>query len=152
MKYYYYILYRIFNSLSDQKKHNNAGTISILLTNTSTLIVWFGIYTMLLYIDYYCFNISNILIPNQFFVLIYVIILALLNYYFFIKDKRFLNYGFEADKKGGYFIVGFIILMAVSFVFIANKNREKISNEREKVRIENRDAFSYDTFIKNGFL
>lgn len=137
MKYYYYILYRIFNSLSDSKKQNNAATISILLTNTSTLIVWFGIYTMLSYIDYYCFNILNILIPNEFFVLIYVIILGLLNYYFFIKGKKFLNYGFKADKKGGYFIVGFIILMALSFVFVANKNRQKISQERKKERIEN---------------
>jgi len=137
MKYYYYILYRIFNSLNDPKKHNNAVTISILLTNTSTLIVWFGIYTILSYIDYYCFDISKILIPNEFSVFIYVIIFGLLNYYFFRKDKKFLNYGFEADKKGGYFIVVFIILMAVSFVFIANKNREKISQEREKARIEN---------------
>lgn len=148
MKSYYYILYRIFNSLSNSKKQNNAETISILLTNTSTLIVWFGLYTMLSYIDYYCFNISNILIPNKFFVLIYVIILALLNYYFFIKDKKFLNYGFEADKKGGYFIVGFIILMAVSFVFIANKNREKISKEREKARIEDSKYFNDDLLTK----
>jgi len=88
-------------------------------------------------LTYYCFDISKILIPNEFSVFIYVIIFGLLNYYFFIKDKKFLNYGFEADKKGGYFIVVFIILMAVSFVFIANKNREKISQEREKARIEN---------------
>lgn len=137
MTYYYYILYRIFNSLSDPKKQNNTVTINILLTNTSTLILWFGIYTILTYIDYYCFNISSILVPNQSFVVIYVIILALLNYYFFIKDKKFLNYGFKADKKGGYFIVGFIILMAVSFVFVAKNNREKISQERKKATIEN---------------
>lgn len=137
MRYYYYILYRIFNSLSEPRKQNNARTINILLTNTSTLIVWFGIYTLLSYTDYYCFSISDILIPNKYFVFIYIIILAFLNYYFFIKDKKFLNYGFKADKKGGYSIIGFIVIVVLLFVFIANKNREKISKEREKTKIEN---------------
>ena len=136
MTYYYYILYRIFNTLSNPKKQNNATTINILLTNTSTLIVWFGIYTMLSYVDYYCFNISNVLVPNEFFVFFYLVILGSLNYYFFIKDKKFLNYGFKADKKGGYLILGFIIFLVVSFVFVANKNREKISKEYENARIE----------------
>nr|WP_314896679.1 hypothetical protein [uncultured Flavobacterium sp.] len=138
MKPYYYLLFRIYSSLNDPKKQNDARTINILLTNTSSLLIWLICYEMIVYLSYYCFNISDLIIPNKFFVLFYMLLIWIINYYYFIKGKKFLNYNFKTDKKGGYAIIGFIAILALSFVFIANKNREKIFKEREKARTESK--------------
>jgi len=79
----------------------------------------------------------DVIISGKLSVIISLISIAFLNYWFFIRPKKFLNYGFKADKKGGFAIIGFIVLLALIFVFIANKNRDKIFKEREKARIEN---------------
>jgi amino acid transporter len=80
----------------------------------------------------------NQLLPNKFSVITLMIVIGFVNYWFFIKPKKFLNYNFKADKKSGYAIIGFIVFLALMFVLIANKNREKIFKEREKTRIENK--------------
>ena len=135
MKCYYYFLFRIFSALSDPRKKNDATTITILLTNTSTLIVCFVIYTLLLYFDNYFFNISNMILPNKTAVLASFVVIAFLNYMFFIKPKRFLNYNFKPDKKGGYTLVAFIVFLAMTFVFVANKNRDKIFKQNKEIII-----------------
>lgn len=65
-------------------------------------------------------------------------IIGFVNYWFFIRKRKFVNYNFKTDKKGGYTIIGFMVFLALMFVLIANKNREKIFKEREKERIENK--------------
>ena len=132
MKFYYYLLFRVFTSLNDPRKKNDAMTINVLLTNVSTLIIWFIIYTLLLFIDNYCFTITEKILPNKTGLIFLVLFIGFLNYMFFIKPKKFLNYGFKTDKKGGFTIVGFLIIVVICFVFVTNKSRYKIFKEREK--------------------
>lgn len=138
MRAYYYLLFRLYSALSEPKKQNDEKTILYLIVSTSTFLVCFLMLTIILYVDFYFFKIVNELLPNKFSVITFMIIIGFLNYWFFIKPKKFLNYNFKADKKGGYAIIGFIVLLALMFVLIANKNREKIFKEREKARIENK--------------
>jgi amino acid permease len=100
------------------------------------LLIIFCLITILFYLNYYQF--LDVEIPNKSFLIFFMIILGLINYVFFIKDKKFMNYNFKTDKTGGYTIIGLVVLLALSFVFIANKNREKIFKERERARIENK--------------
>jgi hypothetical protein len=132
MKLYYYLLFRVFNSLNDPRKKNDAMTINVLLTNVSTLIIWFIIYTLLLFIDNYYFTITEKILPNKTGLIFFIFFIGFLNYMFFIKPKKFLNYGFNTDKKGGFTIVSFLIIVIICFVFIANKSRDKIFKGREK--------------------
>ena len=136
MKAYYYLLFRLYNNLSDPKKQNSEKTIFYLITSTSTFLLCFSTLTIMLFIDFYFFKILNYILPNKSITVLYMGVIGFLNYWFFIIDRNFLNYNFKSDKKGGYAIIGFIIFLALSFVFIANKNREKIFKEREKARIE----------------
>jgi hypothetical protein len=138
MRAYYYLLFRLYNTLSEPKKQNNEKTVIYLATSTSTFLLCFLILTIILFIDFYFFKILNQISPNKFIIILYMVVVGFLNYWFFIKGKKFLNYNFKTDKKGGYAIIGFITILALSFVFIANKNREKIFKEREKARIENK--------------
>jgi K+ transporter len=89
-------------------------------------------------IDYLFPNSFNTLIPNKYFIFSYILIISLLNYFLFIKDRKFLNYNFKNDKKGGYVIILYVVILALILIFFANKNREKIFTEREKARIENK--------------
>jgi amino acid transporter len=76
--------------------------------------------------------ITEEILPNKTVLIFFILIIGFLNYMFFIKHKNFLNYGFKTDKEGGFTIVGFLIFIVICFVFVANKNRDKIFNESEK--------------------
>ncbi|MBC7525483.1 MAG: hypothetical protein H7239_13725 [Flavobacterium sp.] len=137
MKLYNYLLFRIFNYYrNDYKESDGLSKYSTVLV--STLILYFILLVLILYIDFYFFKILDYILPNKISVLLCLIFIGLLNYYFFIKDKKFLNYDFKNGKKGGYIIIFFIVLLALIFVFIANKNRDKIFKEREKLLIEHK--------------
>jgi amino acid transporter len=120
------------------KNENDERTAVIITTTTSTFILYSFILTIVSFIDFYIFEIFDLIIPNKMLVIMYMGVIGILNYRFFIKDKKFLNYNFKIDKKGGYAIIGFIAILALLFVLIANKNREKIFKERERIRIENK--------------
>lgn len=131
MKEYYYLLYRIYNYYLEKGKEE--AWVSISRTSlVSTLLIYFVLYTGFAYVDFYSVKFLNKIVTGKLSVIILMAIIGFLNYWFFIKDKKFLNYNFKTDKKGGYAIIGFIVLLALAFVFIANKNREKIFKEREK--------------------
>ena len=135
MRAYYYLLFRIYTQLMKPKNENSERSALIITTVHSMLLLIFCLITILFYLNYYQF--LDVEIPNKSFMIFFMIILGLINYVFFIKDKKFMNYNFKTDKTGGYTIIGFIVLLALSFAFIANKNREKIFKERERARIEN---------------
>ena len=138
MKFYYYLLYRIYNYYRNDYKENEGLSLYSTVT-ASTLIIYFILYTAFAYVDFYSVNFLNKIVSGKLSVIIIMAIIGVLNYLFFIKPKKFLNYNFKPDKKGGNAIIGFIVLLVLIFVFIANKNREKIFKEREKVNIENRE-------------
>ena len=138
MRAYNYLLFRLYSTLSEPKKQNDEKTILYLIVSTTTFLLCLLILTIILYIDFYFIEMVNQLLPNKFSVITLMIVIGFVNYWFFIKPKKFLNYNFKADKKSGYAIIGFIVFLALMFVLIANKNREKIFKEREKTRIENK--------------
>jgi amino acid transporter len=136
MKIYNYILFRLYDYYHRVRKED-AGLSLYFTVTASTLIIYFILYNTLTYVDFYFFKIVNQLLPNKFSIIVFMAIVGFINYWFFIKNRKFLNYNFKSDKKGGYTIIGFIVLLALTFIFIANKNRDKIFKEREKASIEN---------------
>lgn len=136
MRIYNYLLFRIYDYYIRVRKED-AGLSLYFTVTASTLIIWFILFIVSAYIDFYCLEFSHIAETNRFSIIISMTIIGLLNYWFFIKDRKFLNYNFKADKKGGYTIVGFLVLLALIFAIIVNKKRDRISNEQEKARIEN---------------
>jgi hypothetical protein len=136
MKAYYYLLFRLYVQLMNPKNENDERTVVYLTTSTSTFLLCFLMLTIILFIDFYFFKILNQIFLNKSITILCMIVVGFFNYWFFIKGKKFLNYNFKTDKKGGYAVIGFIAILALSFVFIANKNRDKVFKERKKARIE----------------
>lgn len=56
-------------------------------------------------------------------------------YFGIARPKRFLNYDFEKDKKGGWRVIIYILLTATFIIFEANFNRTKLTEEH----LENTD-------------
>lgn len=134
--HYYYLLFRIHTHYLDKDKNNLKETL-YRVTISSTLIIFMLILTILAIVDFYFFKIVNQILPNKFAIIIFMTIIALLNYWYFIKNIDYLNYSFKTDKKGGYSIIIFILLLALTFVFIANKNSRKVLKLKEKQCVEN---------------
>ena len=63
-------------------------------------------------------------------------VLWLLNHLLFVKGKPFLNFCFDSSSKGSLFILAYFLITISTFVFLANKNRERIFSERDKAKIE----------------
>lgn len=136
MKAYYYLLFRLYSQLMNPKNGYDERTAINITTTTSTLIVYFSLLTILSFVDFYYFKILDLINQNSISVILNMFIIGIINYVYFIKDKKFLEKGFKTDKKGGYIIILFIVLNSICLVYFANKNREKIFAEREKARIE----------------
>ncbi|WP_123947359.1 hypothetical protein [Chryseobacterium pennae] len=64
--------------------------------------------------------------------ILFMVIIGFINYYFFVKDKRFLKYGFQKDRKGGIYIIIIFIFLGISLLILSNVNREKIFKERRE--------------------
>ncbi|MDZ4146694.1 MAG: hypothetical protein U1C58_00265 [Flavobacteriaceae bacterium] len=78
----------------------------------------------------------------------------MLNYYLFIRDKKFLERGFKKDKKGGVLIVVFILSIIFTFIGVANMNRAKIIKKIEDRGIHNTKQLkkkSLEGRIRNWF-
>ena len=123
MKYYYYFLFRLYNTLSDPRKKNDIKTINYLTTSTSTFVICFFLITIIFYVDFYFFKIVNFLLPNKEVIIFCLFCLGLLNYFLIIKNKLFLNYKFKADKQGGYAIIFVLVLLVLAFIFIINQKK-----------------------------
>jgi O-antigen/teichoic acid export membrane protein len=124
MKYYNYLLFRLHSALNEPGKKYDLRSINFLLTNTSTFILWMFGYTILLCINCFFNNLINFLMPTNWHILIYYIILALLNYYLFIKAKKFLKYNFKRDIKGGVLATIAVIIIFLSFILMTLINRD----------------------------
>ena len=138
MRIYNYLLFRLYDYYN-RVRNEDTGLSLYFTVTASTLIICFTLYTTFVYIDYYFLTSLKFIITGKASVVFLMGIIGFVNYWFFIRERKFVNYNFKTDKKGGFVIIGFIAILALSFVFIANKNREKIFEERERVRIENRE-------------
>ncbi|OYQ33905.1 hypothetical protein CHU92_12515 [Flavobacterium cyanobacteriorum] len=123
MKAYNYFLFRIYMFYKDTMKEKD---FLILATSVvSTLVILINLLTL-----YYIFVFLKIIpqIPNKYYTIFVGVLLCLLNYRFMIKNKNFLNYNFNKDKKGGYFIISIFILTVILFITIANIYRARVFN------------------------
>jgi hypothetical protein len=53
-----------------------------------------------------------------------------INHYFFVKTKRFFNYNFQKDRKGGFLVVAYIIFSLILVLIVGQYNRDRIFNEQ----------------------
>jgi len=107
-----------------KEKDNLAFSTSI----SATTFVTINLFTVFAVLDYY--NIVTFLM-NKYIGLLITFILWITNYLFFVRKKEFLKYNFKKDKKGGWMIILYIILTFLSFIYIANLNRNKIAQEKK---------------------
>jgi hypothetical protein len=129
MKRYYYFLYRIYWFYKD-KQNETEGQALFSATAVSTVILSFLIFSF--------YGIANYLGLKPFFTeksttIIFVIFVGFVNYFFFIRGKKFLNFNFEKDVRGGFLIVLFLFFVATFFLIVANLNRTRIFKEGKGV-------------------
>jgi len=131
VKIYNYLLFRLYSILSKNNTYGNKE-IDFLISLFSTFIILYSLQISFYTLDYY-FSATSYKqnISKNFFALIYFVF-GYINYHFFIRKRKFLNYGFKEDKKGGYYIIVFIIILATTSIVIANRNREKIIAENKE--------------------
>lgn len=99
----------------------------------STFFLYFTLYGIMEFIYFFKVSTSLNLGTNyKFWIVLFMLILWSFNYYLFIKPRNFLRKDFKKDKKGGFIIVFIILLIGVFFILGANKNREKIVQEKER--------------------
>ena len=132
MNQYYYFLFRLYWVFRDFAKEGHK--MSLISTSlASTFFLYFTLYGIMGLI--YFFKVSTFLnlgANYKFWILSFMLILWSFNYYLFIKPRNFLRKDFKKDKKGGFIIVFIILLIGVFFILGANKNREKIVQEKER--------------------
>ena len=123
---YYYFLFRIFRFYKDRYKEGDKSAIWSVIC-VSTTCIGFNLLTV-----YFFFDFVDILpmFSNKYWAMSFMIGVGIVNYLFFIKDKKFLNCGFIKDRKGGAKIIAYFIISVAISIVIANFNREKIFAER----------------------
>ncbi len=115
-------------------KENDISTILFLLTSVSTLFVYFTFNVIILIINYYFVKIYNFIFLNETAIIFYMFLIAFFNYEFFVKPKKFLNYNFNKDKKGGYVISIYLISIVVLLYYFGNQYRNNIKIEKKRLK------------------
>ncbi len=121
MRAYYYLLFRVYQFYITKPKEK-----SIILFNVSaisTIVVYLPLFTLYLFLNY-----IDLLpmVSSKNYVILIMVLLGVVNYYLLVRPKKFLDYDFKKDFKGGVLIVLFLLIMVISFILIANYNRAKI--------------------------
>lgn len=135
MKIYNYLLFRLYTQLSKNKSYSDNG-ILFLTTVIATVFIWITFFTLWAIVDVCFLPIDRGFNLSKFHVGSCFILFSWLNYSFFIKKKKFLEYGFEEKRRGGYLIIVYVVFVFVIFVVFANKNRERLRNMNEMVKMK----------------
>ena len=104
----------------------------IYVSAISTILIAFNLFTIYATLNYFGYL---TMFSLEYFV-IALGILWLLNHLIFVRNKKFLDYSFNTHAVGSLLILAYILLTALSFIVLANKNRERIFSEREKAKTE----------------
>lgn len=123
VKPYYYLLFRIYRFYVDRMKEKDIPLIYV--SALSTVLIFFNILTFLPALKILSIDI-NYYLSNKIYVLTSLVILWIANYIFFVKPKKFLEFNFKKDKKGGKFILIYIIFTTFLFIFVANYYRANL--------------------------
>jgi hypothetical protein len=118
---YYYFLFRTFRYYKDKLKEDDKNA-SFATVCVSSIILFFNLFSIYVLVDYLD------IIPmfkNKYWVIIILAVIAILNYYFFIRKKEFLDCGFTKNKIGTLKIIAYYVISLVIFITIACFNRHK---------------------------
>lgn len=123
MKPYYYLLFRIYRFYLDQMKEKDIPLIYV--SAISTILIYFNLLTLLAVIGILVIEVQSY-ISNKFFVITSLLFLWIANYYLFVRRKKFLEFNFKKNQKGGIFVFIYIIFSALSFIIFANYYRANL--------------------------
>ncbi|OXA87406.1 hypothetical protein [Flavobacterium hercynium] len=134
--YYYYFLFRLYWVFRDFSKEGHK--MALFSTSlASTFFLYFTIDIIMGLVYFFKASASIDLGENYaFWILSFMFILWVINYYLFVKPRVFLRQNFKKDKTGGILIIVFLSSLGFLMIIGGNKNREKISKQREIERIE----------------
>lgn len=96
MNAYYYLLYRIYKYYANKPKENSILLFSV--TAFSTVVIYIGLFTIYLLLNY--LGLAP-MVTSKYYVIIIMLILGVINYYGFVKPKKYLQLNFKSDFKGG---------------------------------------------------
>ena len=122
MSVYNYLLFRLYTFYDKKEK----DSVLFSVTAASTVIVYISLFTIYALFDY--LNIVK-MFPNKYYVIPIMIGLGFLNYYVFVRNKRFLTYDFKKSLGKDLMLIIGLLLILTSFIIIANKNRAKIKKQ-----------------------
>lgn len=135
MKAYYYLLFRIYKYNTDYLKKDVQS--SMLSTSIiSSFVLAFTLFTILVYVDNYCYPLFGILFPNKLVIVIYAIIVFCINNWLIIKKEKFLKFNFEKTKTGTFLIILFVLFLITSFYYVVDKHTKEIFDKRRKQHSE----------------
>jgi len=128
MKAYCYFLFRVYKFYTD--KIGESENQALFSANAvSTIIIFFIVLSIYGLANYFS------IIPmfkNKMYVIPFMIAIGIINYFFFVRSKKFLSYDFQKDRHGGWLIVVFIVVLGGAFITLSNVNRKKVFEERKK--------------------
>ena len=126
-KIYYYFLYRQYLYYKDTLKEKDSLLLST--SFSATALIGINLLSVIFLLDY--FDIVKVF-NSEYSSLILMAIVWFVNYYFFIKDGKFLQYNFKKDIKGGLIIILYVFVTFFSMFYIIKLNRSKLNKIRKK--------------------
>lgn len=131
MRYYYYLLFRLYIFYTETLKRKDQPLLNVSIV--SSLLILFNILTL-----YGLFHIYGLVpkIETNIFYIVAIGIVLFLNYMLFVKDEYFLRCNFKRDRAGGIKVLVFVFFTITAFIITANKNRERVFAERESPETE----------------
>ena len=129
MKVYYYFLFRLYRLHKDKMKENDSLALFSALA-VSTTIVSINLITLYVVANY--FGLMPI-VTNKLHMVLSMLAVGFINYHFLIKRRRFMNYRFLKDRKGGILIIVYILFTFLINFYTGQYNREKIFKEKSNI-------------------
>src|SRR5688572_19139552 len=101
MRAYNYLLFRVFRFYTDVIKEKEIPLIYV--AAVSSTLVYLNFYSLYIFLENK--GVINKIINSVMHVVIFMFLIFILNFYFFVKRKKFLEYGFKKDFSGGILVI-----------------------------------------------
>ena len=137
------INYILFHIHTFQKKVGNEDVAPITISIILSILVWFLINIintiLFVYFDYESMKLSKVNI-------ILIMVVIFFSIYGYIRKRYYLEYNFKESIKGYIYFIFLVIVIIATYVYLANKSREKImiikSYNTEQVENESKKLFN----------